>query len=523
MFHGGIWVKLRAYYKWYVLGLVSVGYILGELGHYLIGTTSKVTAEDLHYGDKACQLNATHLSLAQLPVICEKVNSSEICETLELNGTRYCEWGYNGLGIDYQVLAGPAFMAVFTVVGVILGVVADKYNRARILSVCTLVFVIAILLMGTVKEYWHLVLLRMVMAAGESGCNPLATGILTDLFPEHQRALVLSIFNWGIYGGYGIAFPVGRYIPDLNAWGLSWRLCYYGAGIIGLVISLLTFLTLREPERTTIGEEQSGAANNKNGDARVESGKKMPQLTIWQVIIQPRILLLCVAASIRHCGGMCFAYNADLYYRDYFPDVDLGWWLFAVTVGIGSVGVVVGGVISDKFVAKMGIRSRVLVLALSQLVATLPAFGSVIFGPLWAMITLAISYFFAEMWFGIVFAILVEIVPLSVRSTTVGVFLFVMNNVGGNLPILVDPVSKIIGYREAIMIFYAGFYGISSILFFLTMFLMDGPVEKAPETDVPEPHVKPSGLDNRAFTHDELPVRTGRSLPSTPQDANSRL
>ena len=65
------------------------------------------------------------------------------------------------------------------------------------------------------------------------------------------------------------------------------------------------------------------------------------------------------------------------------------------------------------------------------------------------------------MWFGIVFAILVEIVPLSVRSTTVGVFLFVMNNVGGNLPILVDPVSKIIGYREAIMIFYAGFYGIS--------------------------------------------------------------
>lgn len=47
-------------------------------------------------------------------------------------------------------------------------------------------------------------------------------------------------------------------------------------------------------------------------------------------------------------GGMCFAYNADLYYRDYFPDVDLGWWLFAVTVGIGSVGVVVGGVISDK-------------------------------------------------------------------------------------------------------------------------------------------------------------------------------
>ncbi|PZC82588.1 probable galactarate/D-glucarate transporter GudP [Helicoverpa armigera] len=503
MFHGGIWTKLQGFYKWYVLGLVSIGYILGELGHYLIGTTSKVTADDLHYGDKSCMLNLTDVHLVDLPVVCEKVNSSEICETLVLNGTRYCEWGYNGLGIDYQVLAGPAFMAVFTVVGVILGVVADKFNRARILSFCTLVFVIAILLMGTVKEYWHLVVLRMIMAAGESGCNPLATGILTDLFPEKQRALALSIFNWGIYGGYGIAFPVGRYIPEVNAWGLSWRVCYYGAGIVGLVITLFTFLTLREPSRTTIGEE----GTNKAGDSSLESaGKKMPQVTIWHVIAQPRIILLCLAASIRHCGGMCFAYNADLYYRDYFPDVDLGWWLFAVTVGIGSIGVVAGGVISDKYVEKMGVRSRVLVLALSQLIATLPAFGSVVFGPLWAMITLAISYFFAEMWFGIVFAILVEIVPLSVRSTTVGVFLFVMNNVGGNLPILVDPVSKIIGYREAIMIFYAGFYGISSIMFFLTMFLMDGPIEKP---EVTEESNKPSGLDNRAFTQDELPPRRG--------------
>ncbi|XP_011555320.3 putative metabolite transport protein HI_1104 [Plutella xylostella] len=515
MFQSGVWQRLSGYYNWYVLGLVSVGYILGELGHYLIGTTSKVTADDLHYGDKACMLNATHLTLAELPTVCEKVNSSDVCTSLIYQNATYCEWGYNGLGLEYQVLAGPAFMAVFTVVGVVLGVVADKYNRARVLSFCTLVFVIAIILMGTVTEYWHLVVLRMIMAAGESGCNPLATGILTDLFPEHQRALVLSIFNWGIYGGYGIAFPVGRYIPELNAFGLSWRLCYYGVGVVGLVVAFFTFLTLREPPRTTIGEE--GAGNAKGGDASLEAGTKQPQVTIWHVIAQPRILLLCFAASIRHCGGMTFAYNADLYYRDYFPDVDLGWWLFAVTVGIGSIGVVAGGVISDKFVARMGIRSRVLVLALSQLIATLPAFGSVIFGPLWAMITLAISYFFAEMWFGIVFAILVEIVPLSVRSTTVGVFLFVMNNVGGNLPILVDPVSKAIGYREAIMIFYAGFYGLSSILFFLTMFLMDGPVEK-PEAEELPPANKMNGLDNRAFTHDEA-----RNARAASYDANSRL
>lgn len=71
------------------------------------------------------------------------------------------------------------------------------------LAICTVVFGVAIILSGAVTEYWQLVVLRMIMAAGESGCNPLATGILSDIFPEEKRALVMSVFNWGIYGGYG--------------------------------------------------------------------------------------------------------------------------------------------------------------------------------------------------------------------------------------------------------------------------------------------------------------------------------
>lgn len=137
-----------------------------------------------------------------------------------MNGTFYCEWNYNGLGLDYQLLAGPSFILVFTIVGIVMGVLADKYNRVRMLSICTLVFAVAIVLQGSVKEYWHLVVLRMIMAAGESGCNPMATGIMSDIFPEKKRALVMAIFNWGIYGGYGIAFPVGRYITKLDIGGL---------------------------------------------------------------------------------------------------------------------------------------------------------------------------------------------------------------------------------------------------------------------------------------------------------------
>lgn len=73
----------------------------------------------------------------------------------------------------------------------------------------------------------------------------------------------------------------------------GWRVCYYGAGIIGLIIAILTGLTIKEPERQVIGEE---TANDKG------SSKKRD----WSVLLQPRVILICIAASIRHTGWIFF-------------------------------------------------------------------------------------------------------------------------------------------------------------------------------------------------------------------------
>lgn len=51
--------KLSALYKWYVLAILTLGYLTAELGHFLIGVTSKATAIDVQYGDITCQLNKT--------------------------------------------------------------------------------------------------------------------------------------------------------------------------------------------------------------------------------------------------------------------------------------------------------------------------------------------------------------------------------------------------------------------------------------------------------------------------------
>lgn len=148
-------------------------------------------------------------------------------------------------------------------------------------------------------------------------------------------------------------------------------------------MAILTGTTLKEPKRVAIGEDA----------AAKESEEKV---SLWKVLTQPRVLMLAITCSVRHCGGLTFAYNADLYYNVYYPEEDLAWWLFTVTIVFGGLGVVVGGVVSDKIVAKMGIQSRVAILAISQIIATPFAFGAVYFEPLGALISLGISFFFGR-------------------------------------------------------------------------------------------------------------------------------
>lgn len=50
-------------------------------------------------------------------------------DLLESANVTMCVWDYSGLGMEYQVLAGPAFVFVFTTAGIVIGAISDKFNR----------------------------------------------------------------------------------------------------------------------------------------------------------------------------------------------------------------------------------------------------------------------------------------------------------------------------------------------------------------------------------------------------------
>ena len=65
-----------------------------------------------------------------------------------------------------------------------------------------------------------------------------------------------------------------------------------------------------------------------------------------------------------------------------------------------------------------------------------------------AMATLIAYYLFAETWFAVLFTVIVEIVAPEVRATCIALFLFCMNLIGGNLPVIITPLKSYLGdYR----------------------------------------------------------------------------
>ena len=70
--------------------------------------------------------------------------------------------------------------------------------------------------MGLADSYWQLVLLRMLIAGGESVCRPMCGAIIADLYSPRSRGVANGVFSWGVYVGFGLAFVLGINLTSVS-------------------------------------------------------------------------------------------------------------------------------------------------------------------------------------------------------------------------------------------------------------------------------------------------------------------
>lgn len=187
--------------------------------------------------------------------------------------------------------------------------------------------------------------------------------------------------------------------------------------------------------------------------------------------LQLPLLLLCVAGGLRQGGGLVWSYNVKAYFTHYYcGSVNVGSYLSWVPLVGGTVGALLGGWVSDKVARTRGVAARLWVLIISQLVA-IPFLVGVIYLPPnpWAFLSLLPAYAIGEMWIGVCLAIVITMAPTDITSAAVALFLFIINNLGGSMPLLVPPLEMAIGLRSALLVLFPGLYLLAAVLFAITL------------------------------------------------------
>ncbi len=143
------------------------------------------------------------------------------------------------------VLSGFVFAIFYVTMGIPIARLADARNRRNIIALSITVWSGMIVLSGFAQNFLHLLLNRIGVGIGEAGCTPPAHSMIADYYPPEQRGVAISIYSSGVGIGIAFGFLFGGWINHF----FGWRLAFFVAGLPGILLGLLLYLTVKEPAR----------------------------------------------------------------------------------------------------------------------------------------------------------------------------------------------------------------------------------------------------------------------------------
>src|SRR5215475_4822666 len=169
------------------------------------------------------------------------------------------------------LLQGLAFVAFYTIMGLPVGWLVDRYSRRTIIAVGVFFWSLMTAVCAMAGNFWALFAARTGVGVGEATLAPSAMSMTSDYFPKERLGGALSVYAMGIFIGSGLALIVGGEVvarvsgmPEVGVPIIgqiaSWRLTFLIVGLPGLLVALLVY-TVREPLRRNLLRTGSGQAS----------------------------------------------------------------------------------------------------------------------------------------------------------------------------------------------------------------------------------------------------------------------
>ena len=326
------------------------------------------------------------------------------------------------------LLSGLGFAAVYSTVGIPVAIWADRGVRRDIVALSLGFWSFMTVLSGFAQTYWHLLLARMGVGLGEAGGTPPATSMIADLYPPSQRATALGVYTLGIGLGILAGFPLGGYVYELY----GWRAAFFVAGAPGLVLALVVWLTVREPERG-------------QSEARVDTARPSIRQTFAFMLGQPAFLWLLAGCMMICVSANAFlAWTSPLLIRTYSAGVgEVSLALGLLVGGLGGLGAVLIGLVCDRL-SRKDLRWRPWIILASAILALPFAWSFLNAGSLQnAYLFNIVPSFIGLVYASIAYTAAQELVGVKMRAVASAFTLFCLTLLGiGGGPTLVGFLSS---------------------------------------------------------------------------------
>ncbi|HSC04999.1 MAG TPA: MFS transporter [Solirubrobacteraceae bacterium] len=270
--------------------------------------------------------------------------------------------------------------ALFTVP---MGALTDRVRRVNLLAISVSLWAVAMVACALAQTYGWLLLARLGLGAVTATAGPAIASLTGDFFPAAQRGKIYGYILSGELLGAGVGFVISGSVAS----AVSWRAAFAVLALPAAALALAIWRGLPEPERGAQGQEDPRNARP-FGVARqaIESRQVDPvrervlhrdprELTLPQAIRYVlRIPTNCWLIAAAAAGYFFFAGMRTFALVFVRGHLSLGQSTATVVLflaGTGALaGVLVSGRLADRLIQRGRIDARVLVGAISYLVAT---------------------------------------------------------------------------------------------------------------------------------------------------------
>ena len=337
---------------------------------------------------------------------------------------------------DFQLgpLTGLAFALFYATMGIPIAAWVDRGNRRNVIALALAVWSALTALSGVAANFWHLLLLRFGVGAGEAAVQPGMVSMISDYYAPGERAGAVAIAAVGVSIALLVGFPVGGWIGDQY----GWRMAFIALGLPGILLALVVRLTLREPTR--------GASEGRTAETEAPG-----VFAVFRFVLRsPTIRHMLAAGAL-----IIFAfYSLSQWLPTFFrrshgmSGTEVG-IAIGLLIGVGGgLGTFLGGWLSDMF-SRRDIRWSLWLSAIIFAFAFPFYFVAIMIADKWsalaALFIPAMASLFAT---GPLVALLQGLVKLRMRAMVVAIFLLATNLVGVGLgPLAIGLISDLLSAR----------------------------------------------------------------------------